>query len=246
MGKTYFDLCNEVLSELVYEEVETFEELDDITEGKKVKRMLNDALLEVCNNEQRPWKFRQRVLKVPLVGDIGEYDLPNGYIRYIRYPNTPIKLNYIVNYDILMENVTGMPLSYYVNNDKLNLYPVPDDSQTGKILEIHLLTYDYAIDCCGVLKPEMDSECDEPIIPNHHRDILKWKVCADWRGNVTDARAQYFQSKYKIAYTNLLSDQRLSEDYPNRLDIMGTNNSMASILRNTFFNPWNGRGYRNN
>lgn len=246
MGKTYFDLCNEVLSELVYEEVETFEELDDITEGKKVKRMLNDALVEICNNEQRPWKFRQRVLKVPLVGGIGEYDLPNGYIRYIRYPNTPIKLNYIVNYDILMENVTGMPLSYYINNDKLNLYPIPDDSQTGKILEIHLLTYDYAIDCCGVLKPEMDSECDEPIIPNHHRDILKWKVCADWRGNVTDARAQYFQSKYKIAYTNLLSDQRLSEDYPNRLDIMGTDNSMANILRNTFFNPWNGRGYRNN
>ena len=246
MGRNYLDLCNEVLSELVYEEVATFEELDDITEGKKVKRELNKALRQICNNEQRPWKFRQRTVLIPLVGGIQQYEIPNGYIRYIRYPETPIKLEYMVNHDTVIKDVQGLPLTYWTNDNNLVLYPTPDDTQTGKVLEVHLLTYDYAVDCCGLLKPIMDSECDEPIIPEHHRDVLVYKVCANWRGNVTDARAQYFQAQYKTAYKNLLSDQRLTEDYPNMLDVMGRRESMTSTLYNTFFNPWNGQGYRHN
>lgn len=241
MSRNYLDLCNEVLSELVYEEVETFEELDDITEGKKVKRELNKALRQICNNEQRPWKFRQRTLDIPVVGGINHYDLPNGYIGYIRYKDTPIKLRYIENHDTLPKDTSGMVLDYWISNDKLVLYPTPDDTQTGRILEVHLLTYDYAIDCCGLLKPVMDSECDEPIIPEHHRDVLVYKVCANWRGNVTDARAQYFQNQYKIAYRNLLSDQRMSEDYPNKLDVMGPRNSAHDSIMQAFYNPYTRR-----
>lgn len=237
MARNFLDLCNEVLSELVYEEVATFEELDDITEGKKVKRELNKVLRQICNNEQRPWKFRQRTIKIPIVGGINTYELPNGYIRYIRYNDTPIKLSYIENHDTLPKDTCGMVLDYWIENDKLVLYPTPDNSQTGRILEVHLLTYDYAIDCCGLLKPIMDSECDEPIIPEHHRDVLVYKVCANWRGNVTDARAQYFQAQYKTAYKNLLSDQRLTEDYPNRLDVMGPRNTAQDSIMQAFYNP---------
>ena len=241
MGRNYLDLCNEVLSELVYEEVATFEELDDITEGKKVKRELNKALRQICNNEQRPWKFRQKTIQIPIVGGINEYELPNGYIRYIRYNDTPIKLNYIVNHDTLPKDTSGMVLNYWYSDGKLELYPTPDDTQTGRILEAHILTYDYAVDCCGLLKPIMDSECDEPIIPEHHRDVLVYKVCANWRGNVTDARAQYFQAQYKTAYKNLLSDQRISEDYPNMLDVMGPRNTAQDSIMQAFYNPYTRR-----
>lgn len=243
MGRTYFDLCNEVLSELVYEEVDTFAELDDITEGKKVKRELNKVLRQVCNGEQRAWKFRQQTVIIPLVAGIQEYKIPNGYIRYIRYSDLPIKLSYMENHDTVIKNVKGMPLTYWTENDKIALYPIPDETQTGKQLELHILSYDYAIDCCGVLKPILEDECDEPIIPEHHRDVLVYKVCANWRGDATDARGQYFQKLYRTAYQNLLADQRLSEDYPDGLYIMDKNLSMSETISRQFFNPWNGQGY---
>ena len=42
-GKNYFELCNDVLEELYYEKAETFDELDTMAEGRRVKKMLNQA-----------------------------------------------------------------------------------------------------------------------------------------------------------------------------------------------------------
>ena len=53
-GKNYFDLCNEVLTELFYEKTSTFEELSELTEGIKVKQDLNSALALICNSENSP------------------------------------------------------------------------------------------------------------------------------------------------------------------------------------------------
>ena len=236
-NRTYFDLCNDVLEELVYETVSTFEELDDIVEGKKVKRDLNFALRSICNNEDRPWKFRKEELIFPLVAGIKEYDMPNGYIRYFKYCDTPIVLNYLEDHDSLPEFVYGMPTNYWIENNKFRLYPIPDKCQDGRLIRVEFLTYDYAKDCAGVLKPKMENPCDEPIIPEHHRDILVWKVCADWRGNVSDARAAYYTKKYKDAYKALLNDQRQSEQYPNKLDMMGYGATAQDTIMRAFYNP---------
>ena len=37
-NRNFFELCNEILDELYYEEVETFDELQEIQEGRRVKR----------------------------------------------------------------------------------------------------------------------------------------------------------------------------------------------------------------
>lgn len=232
----YLELCNACLDELFYEEIDSFEELDDITEGKKVKRDINSSLLYICNNETVNWKFRKQDLKIMLVGGLGSYDIPNGYIEYIRYMDTPIVLNYIEDHEQL-PIAFGMPTQYWIENNKLKVFPIPSENQTGRLLNIEFNTYDYAMDCCGVLKPKLELEDDEPIIPVHHHDIIKWKVCADWRRSINDSQAAFYQRKFKSAYKALLDDQRQTYDYPNGFDMFPlTDTAQGSILR-AFHNP---------
>ena len=237
-NKTYFDLCNEVLTELFYERVDTFEELDDITEGIKVKQDLNSALNMICNSENAPFKFRKCEFDLSLVEGVGKYEMPNGYIDYMRYRDTPIVLVYEEEHEYLPITY-GMPLQYWIDNGKdISLYPVPDSTQTGRLIKVEFYTNDFARNKCGVLKPEMELADDEPIIPNHHRDILKWKVCSDWRGSLNDAKALFYERRYKKAYTNLIADQKLTRDYPAGFNIMGNNlkNYQNSIIR-AFYLP---------
>lgn len=218
--KTYFDLCNEVLVELFYEKVDNFDELDNLTEGIKVKQDLNSALNALCNSNNEAWRFRNVEFDLSLVEGIGKYEMPNGYINYMRYRDTPIVLTYCEDHEYLPVTY-GMPVQYWIDNDKIKLYPVPDTTQTGRLIKVDFWTNDFAKDKCGVYKPEMEYADDVPIIPNHHRDILKWKVCADWRGSLNDAKAAFYEKRYRRAYTNLITDQRLSKDAPTGFNIMG-------------------------
>lgn len=236
--KTYFDLCNEVLIELFYERVDNFDELDNLTEGIKVKQDLNSALNMICNSEQGPFRFRKAEFDLSLVEGISNYEMPNGYIDYMRYKDTPIVLSYCENHQYL-PFATGMPLQYWIDNGKeISLYPVPDCSQNNRLIKVEFYTNDFAKDKCGVYKPEMVYATDVPIIPNHHRDILKWKVCADWRGSLNDAKAAFYERRYKKAYTNLISDQKLSNDYPAGFNIMpDVSRSVDAAIKNAYFNP---------
>lgn len=237
MGKTYLDLCNEVLTELFYETVNNFDELAQLTEGIKVKQELNSALNMVCNSEHRPWRFRQIEYDLSLVDGVHKYEAPNGYIKYMRYRDTPIVLSYMPNHEYLPMNTFGMPLNYWMENDGIKLYPIPDKSQTGRLIKVELYTNCFAKNKYGVYKCEMEEADDEPIIPNHHRDILKWKVCADWRASLNDAKAAFYNQRYRKAYTNLISDQKLTNDYPNGFNIMPYTNPADRAVMNAFYNP---------
>lgn len=235
--KTYFDLCNEVLVELFYEKVSDFDELDSLTEGIKVKQDLNSALNTICNSNNSAWKFRDVDCDLALVSGVKEYEMPNGYIDYLRYRDTPIVLVYCEDHEYLPLTF-GMPIQYWIDNDKFKLYPVPDSTQNGRLIKVDFWTNDFAKDKCGVYKPEMEYADDTPIIPNHHRDILKWKVCSEWRGSLNDAKAAFYERKYKRAFTNLIADQRLSKDAPMGFDIMGNpyKSYQDSIMR-AFYLP---------
>lgn len=231
-NKNYFNLCNEVLQELFYEKVDTFEELSDITEGEKVKQMLNDSLIYICNNENTPWRFRDVDVLMPLVSGIKEYNNVNGYIDYIRYVDTPIVLKYDLYHKYNPINMVGMPLRYWIDEGKIKFDFTPDDNQNNRLLSIHYVTNDFAKDECGNYKPLMVNATDVPIIPIQHRNILKWDVCANWRASINDAKAAYYRSKYKEAYRALLSNEMKSDDYPNILDIMAPSvDSNDAILR---------------
>lgn len=235
-GKNYFELCNDILTELFYEKIATFEELDTLPEGIKVKQDLNNALSFICNNEERAWKFREVSRFLQLVAKQGAYPLENGFIKYLRYTDMPLVLSYIEGHEYLAY-AEGMPLNYWMDDGEINLYPVPSEDQNGRLIKVSLLTYDYAKDKCSVAKPLMEYETDEPIIPAHHRDILKWRVCSDWRGSVNDAKAAFYERKYKKAYAALCNDQRLTSGYPAGFDIMPSNNTAQNAIMNAFYNP---------
>lgn len=237
-NKNYFELCNEILSELYFEEVDTFDELEEIEEGKRVKRELNRALTFICNKEEGAWQFREETdVLVPTVG-VRKYDKPNGYLRYLKYPKSNLILNYIDDHKYTPGYVTGMPVSYWMDNTNIRLYPIPDRTYNDNEIHIHYYTYNYAKDCCGFGKPVMVCATDVPIIPNNHRDILIWKVCMDWRANLGDPKTQYYKTQYKTAYRNMLADCRQSEDFPNGLHLADTDRSFAQQLLDNLSNPY--------
>lgn len=236
--RNYFELCNEILGELYFEEVEYFEELDEIEEGRRVKRLLNRALKYICNNEEGAWSFRELEQALIPTKDVKHYDKPNGFIEYIKYPKNNIVLTYIDDHKYTVSNTKGMPISYWMHNNKIRLYPTPDHTYNDNELSIHFLTNDYAKDCCGFYKPQMVYETDTPIIPNHHRDILVYKVCADWRTNAGDAQSVFFKEQYKNAYRALLSDCRQTEDLNNGLHISGQDYSYTEQMLDAFNNPY--------
>lgn len=234
MSRTYFDLCNDVLEELYYERVETFEELDTIAEGRRVKKMLNQALSYICNNENEAWSFRNKSTQLILVPGMKEYNRPNGYIEYMKYTNQDIVLTYMENHKYLPNNCDGLPTSYYISNDMINLFPHPSEAEDNLIINIEYYTDDFAEDCCGLDKPKMTDACDTPIIPERHRDVLVWKVCADWRANDADAVFQHYQSKFKKAYKALKMDCARTMDRPQGFQIEGIYPNVSSAI----YNAW--------
>lgn len=234
MSKNYFDLCNEVLEELYYEKADTFEELDTTAEGRRVKRMLNQALAYVCNNENEGWSFRNKTTQLVLVPGMTEYSRPNGFIEYMKYTDREIVLNYYEDHKFLPNHCIGLPTGYYICDDKINLFPTPGESEDDIIIKIQYYTDDFAEDCCKMGKPKMVYETDVPIIPARHRDVLIWKVCADWRGNDRDGHYEHYEAKFKRAYRALLMDCRRTLDKPQGLQL---ENYQPSITRN-LYNAW--------
>lgn len=232
-NKNFFELCNDILDELYYEQVDSFDELDDLTEGRRVKKELNRALTMICNNENSNWQFREVNTPIITVAGQSEYERPNGFIHWIKRDDENIVLTYVDEHKYYPDNTTGDPVQYWMDNERIRLFPIP--SRDGLQLNVHLYTNDCAMDCNGVLKPEMEYACDVPIIPNKHRNILIYRVCADWRANDGDAKTQYYDRKYREAYRAMKMDCVQSEDYPSGLEIMDTTPSIVQSL----YNGWN-------
>ena len=231
-NKNFFDLCNDILDELYYERVDSFEELDNLTEGRRVKKELNRALVMICNNENSNWQFREVDSPIITVAGQSEYERPDGFIRYIKRDDENIVLTYVEEHKYYPDDTTGDPVQYWMDNERIRFFPIPDrDIQ----LNVHLYTNDCAMDCNGVTKPEMEYACDVPIIPNKHRNILIYRVCADWRANDGDAKSQYYDRKYREAYRAMKMDCIQTEDYPSGLDIMHNSPSITQAL----YNSWN-------
>lgn len=236
MTTTYFDLINKCLREMFYEEADNWADTDT-TEGRKIKQLLNQALEEIVLGEDIPWKFRERKRYLILVPGVQEYPMVPGYIHSMRYNDTPIQLYYDERYINLPHDTKGMPILYYIYGNNINLYPIPSEQEKGKEILVRFLTNYCAVDCCGVLKQRMENATDEPIIPEEFRDILVYKVCADFRRSRTDSASVYYLDKYRWRYKSMLYAQRMSQDYPQGFDIDPYPKSIQDVILETWRNP---------
>ena len=131
MGRNFLEICNEVLDIMVYNPAEKFEDLDDTTEGRMVKKLVNRTLRNVCGGEQEIWKFREKEKDFYLVEGQNKYTVPDGYILFVR-PNDetnriPLQLNQDCNY--LPMTATDTPVQYWIYQNKINIFPTPSHDQ---------------------------------------------------------------------------------------------------------------------
>lgn len=239
MGRNYLDLCNDCLELMFYSPVNSFEELDT-TEGRMVKKRLNYVLREICSGEHSIWKFREKDKDFRLVNNKQEYDMVNGFILYIRPhdKSNRIPLLYNNDFDYLPQTAYGTPMQYWIYNDHINLYPIPNKDNSGIKYRIHYLTNNFATDCHGCEKDVMVEATDEPIIPEPYRNILVYGVMKDWRGSVSDSQSLFYQRKYNEIYQNMLYSMQMTDDYLKgfRLDTEPMSNLQSAL--SSFYNPY--------
>lgn len=241
MGRNFLDLCNEVLAIMFYQEAPTFEDLET-TEGRLVKTKMNNVLRKICSGEHSIWKFREKEQRFFLQEGNNKYNMPNGYITYIRPDDLSNRgpLIYNNNYRWLPMTSAGTPTQYWIFDNKINLYPIPSETDSGTMYKIEYLTNNFAVDEDGREKEIMTEGTDEPIIPEIYRSVLVFGTAKDFRANASDAKSKFYEEEYNTIYNDMLYSQRLSEDYTSgtRVDEHPMTNARAYLTN--FYNPYFG------
>lgn len=243
MGRNYLDLCNEVINLMSYLPAETMDDLDT-PEGRLIKQKMNELLRELCCGEHDTWKFRERIKKFYLANEKSDYDLPKGHILYIR-PNDNTNrppLVYSMDHKYLPLSTNGTPMYYWIEEDKIKLFPIPNKSVDGEEYKIHYLTDKFAVDKDGCCKDIMIEATDEPIIPEMYRSLLVYGVVRDFRASRGDAKSEFYRKKYISLYNKMLSNQRLTEDYFKGGKVLGYRPSTLEAKIASFRNPYIGSG----
>lgn len=241
MGRNFLDLCNEVLAIMFYQEAPTFEDLET-TEGRLVKTKMNNVLRKICGGEHSIWKFREKEQRFFLQEGNNKYNMPNGYITYIRPDDLSNRgpLIYNNNYRWLPMTSEGTPTQYWIFGNKINLYPTPSETDSGRMYKIEYLTNNFAVDKNGKEKEVMTEGTDEPIIPEIYRSVLVFGTAKDFRANAADAKSKFYEEEYNNIYNNMLYSQRLSEDYVAGSRVAERPMTNATAYLCNFYNPYFG------
>lgn len=244
MGRTYLDLCNEVINLMSYLPVTSMDGLNT-PEGRLIKQKMNEVLRELCCGEHDTWKFREREKDIYITEGIDEYALPDGYILYIRpddMTNRP-PLIYSMDHKYLPLSTSGTPMYYWIYEDKIRLYPTPGETSDGDKYTIKYLTDKFAVNDNGCPKDVMEEATDEPIIPEMYRSLLVYGVVRDFRASRGDAKSEFYRQKYNALYSKMLSNQRLTDDYFKGGKVLGIRPTTLEAKIQAFRNPYV-NGYR--
>lgn len=243
MGRNYLDLCNEVINLMSYLPARDMEDLDT-PEGRLIKQKMNELLRELCCGEHDTWKFRERIKKFYLADGKRDYKLPCGHIIYIRPEDDTNRppLIYSMDHRYLPLTTNGTPMYYWIQDDKIQLFPTPNSSVDGDEYKIHYLTDKFAVDKDGCCKDIMTEATDEPIIPELYRSLLVYGVVRDFRASRGDAKSEFYRKKYISLYNKMLSNQRLTEDYFKGGKVLGYRPSSLEAKIASFRNPYVGGG----
>lgn len=239
MGRTYLQLCNEVINLMSYLPANTMEDLNN-PEGRLIKQKMNEVLREICCGEHGTWKFREREKRFVTAEGKIDYDLPEGYILFIRPDDNTNRppLLYNQNWKYLPLTTSGQPVYYWIYKDKIRLFPTPGKNQEGDVYNIRYLTESYATNKYGCEKEILEEADDEPIIPEQYRTLLVYGVVRDFRASMGDAKSEFYRRKFNALYNKMLSNQRLTDDYFKGGKVMGVGPTSLQAKIMAFRNPY--------
>lgn len=175
MTITFLDLYNEVAGQpwsMFDADAESDEDLES-----SLKISINKATSYLWN--LYPWSFRKSTYKFRTKTDKLEYDLPigllqrktvNGNQKYgIKYGNK--FLDYKDDYEELdLTDTKGEPEGFYIDGDKLYIYPTPDDAYQ---ININYLSLAYAQDVDEEDIYAFKEDTDTLKIPEKYEELFK-------------------------------------------------------------------------
>lgn len=173
MTLTLLNLYNECASQPWSMYDSDAETIDDIEAALKIS--INKAISYLWNLQD--WSFRLNNQTIKAKTNRASYSMPNGNILkktikgvekyYVRYNNS--FLDYIYDIDSLEED-TGEPEYFYIENDTLYLYPTPDDSYT---ISVKYLLFPYGLSDDGEQVNELTEDDDYINIPEKYETLFK-------------------------------------------------------------------------
>ena len=205
----FIDLYNEVAEQAwsMYD--------SDVTDKDEFETALTSsiqkALSELWCGYDFPFRLKTQKIKTKI--NKSDYELPNGKI-FIKAINGKEKysikcgsdfLNYLDNLEKLEEEQTGTPEYFYVEGDKLYLYPIPDDVYNIKI-EYYTLVVGQNEDEEDIFT--LKDENDTLDIPEKYevlfKNALKTLSLAYSIADTTDENYGQYMQQYERAYKILI------------------------------------------
>lgn len=160
--------------------------------------------------------FRNKTLTISTVSGTSNYDTPNGNIAEKTINGSKVYgvkignsfLKYEPDYETL-ETKSGKPEKFYVKNDKIYLYPTPDDVYS---VDVEYWSFFAACTTAGVSKANLVDDTDYIDIPDKYLDLflnalmpltMVYAIASD-----TDENTSGYQRQYEKAYKNLIEFTR--------------------------------------
>lgn len=207
---TMLDLYNKVTGQawsMFDGEVESQEEFET-----NVTTSLNKALTFLYNSYKFP--FRERTHVILTRGNKADYSSPEGNITqsvingkkcFNVLLNNSTPLTYISNYRTL-EPKTGTPEYFYTKQDKIYLYPTPDNKY---IITIDYLSVYPVCDEEETEKAALENETDYINIPEHLNELFMGALMplTMWNyliASESDENSSAYQIQYERAYKQLI------------------------------------------
>lgn len=187
-----------------------------------LKSSINKALSEIwCSY---PFPFRIKTFTLKTSQGISEYSTPNGNIIKKTVSGSQVYcvridknyLEYLDDYETL-EDKEGTPKGFYIKNDTLHLYPIPDDTYT---VTIEYLTLAIGENDFGDSVYSLQNDNDTIDIPEKYENIFKnalitksmlYAIASESDENYSGYKEQYDRAyKILINYTSgLKKEQRV-------------------------------------
>lgn len=174
MTLTFLDLYNECAGQPWSMFDNDADSVEDFESGMKIS--INKAIAHVWNC--RPWNFRNAKRTINTEKGVATYSYPEGILTKRVVGDTTkygVKCNgkflaYEPNYE-LMDEATGVPVSFFVNEDPaLCLYPTPDDRYT---VDLTYLRSSFGLNATGVDLYELKEDDDYIDIDERYETMFK-------------------------------------------------------------------------
>lgn len=212
MTITFLDLYNDMTGQAWSMFDGDAEGIDDFE--KSVTTSIQKALNDLWCSYKFP--FRNKTMTVKTRSGVNSYSTPNGKIAKKKVNNKQVYgvkigknfLEYEPNFEFL-EDESGTPEKFYVKNDKLYLYPTPDDIYK---VEIEYWTIFAACDEDGASKATLKEETDYIDIPEKYEVLFKaalLPLCMVYAiASDSDENHSGYQRQYEDAYKILIDYAR--------------------------------------